>query len=297
MEINSKHPYLNIPTGKGLDPLPLTEKLHHITDLFTPAQTLAGAGGAAGSLFTNLLDVRVPTTTKPISEERRQEIMKNIQAGDIILESNNAYPGWQRFEMLTLRSSYTHAAMSIGDGKFIEATTGDPSGKGVIISDLNEYLEGRILLEIIRPPYKTEDDRKAAVQYLHSQLGKPYDSKFSMKDDDSLYCAEIVYNALQACPNKIDVPLKKFLGRPAVAPDSFQEIKDQKTVYSDGSNFWKNMASHWPVASVAVGTGLAGAMLLGPLGAVGGFFGGLLLSIATGNKIQTGHFNLAGSGK
>jgi uncharacterized protein YycO len=253
-------------------------------------------GGAAGTAFTNVLDIRVPTTTKPITPERREQILKLVQPGDIILETNNAYPGWQRFEMITMGSNYTHAAMYEGDGKFLEATTGGEAG--VIRSDLREYLEGPILMEIIRPPYKTPEDRQAAIDYCRAQLGKPYDSGFTLDDDGkSIYCAELVYRALQACPNKIDTPLIKTLGRKAVAPDSFEGIEGAQIVYSDNSRFWKNMATHWPVALGAAASAAAAGLAAGPLGGVAGFFGGLLFSIAVGNKIQTGHFNLAGGHK
>ncbi|MBI2266298.1 MAG: hypothetical protein HYU64_14225 [Armatimonadetes bacterium] len=255
---------------------------------------LTGVLSSAGNLFTKMLDIRVPTTTKEITEEKRQEILRAIQPGDIILETNNAYPNWQRFEMLTMRSNYTHAAMYEGDGRFIEATTGDPSGAGVVRSDLAEYLHGPILVEVIRPPYKTPKDRESAVQYLRSQLGKPYDSGFNLKDDSAIYCAELVQRALQAVPKRIETPLIRTLGRTAVAPDSFQEIEGAKVVYSDGSNFWKNMASHWPVALGAAATAAAGGVVAGVSGGIGGFLGGLLLSISIGNKIQTGHFGLSG---
>jgi len=262
-----------------------------ITDSYTPQAASKGKDGA-GNWFTKILDIRVPTTTPQITPERRDEILKLIQPGDVILETNNAYPGWQRFEKVTLNSDYTHAAMYEGDGKFIEATTGDPSGKGVVRNDLKEYLQGNILVEIIRPPYKTPEDKEAALDYCRNQLGKPYDSDFSLKDDNSIYCAELVYRALDSCPNKIDVPLKKLLSKEAVAPDSFEQVKGGQVVYSDNSNFWKNMASHYPVALGALGTATAGGMLLGPLGAAGGFIGGLLMSICVGNKIQTGNFGL-----
>lgn len=264
-----------------------------LTDSYTP-QTPSGEKGGSGNWFTRILDIRVPTTTPNITPERRDEILKLIQPGDIILETNNAYPGWQRFEKVTLNSDYTHAAMYEGDGKFIEATTGDPSGKGVVRNDLKEYLEGHILVEIIRPPYKTPEDREAALNYCREQLGKPYDSEFSLKDDNQIYCAELVYGALNSCPNKIETPLKKLFSKEAVAPDSFEEVKGAQIVYSDNSNFWKNMASHYPVALGALGSATAGGMLLGPLGAAGGFLGGLLLSISVGNKIQTGNFGLNG---
>lgn len=254
--------------------------------------TRGAAGEVAGKGFTKVLDIRVPTTTPSMTDERRQKILDCIQPGDILLETNNAYPNWQRLEMATLRSSYTHAAMYEGNGKFLEATTGDPSGAGVVRSDLKDYLEGPILVAVLRPPYKTPADRDAAVDYCRSQLGKAYDSSFRLDESESLYCAELVYRALKACPNPIDTPTRKAMGRDAVGPDDFYRIAGTNVVYDDGSHFWKNMASHWPVALTAAVTAATAGAMYGPAAGVAGFAGGLLTAIVVGNGLQTGNFGL-----
>ncbi len=294
VEPTGTNPYIQ---GKAQEKAPVSQDENtSLQDRFE-RQKPSDEPSGNGSWFTSLLSIRVPSTTKEISDERRDKICASIQPGDIILETNNPYPGWQVFEKLTLDSDYTHAAMYEGDGKFIEATTGDPSGKGVVRTDLREYLSGRLLVEVIRPPYKSPEDREAAVDYLQSQLGKPYDAAFDLSEDKTHYCAEIVYRALQNIPHKIDAPLKSFMGRPAAAPSSFQNIEGAEVVYSDKSSFWKNMASHYPVIAAAAGTAAACGMFGGPFAAVGGFFGGLLVSTLVGNKIDTGHFNLAGDSK
>ncbi|MDQ7826602.1 MAG: YiiX/YebB-like N1pC/P60 family cysteine hydrolase [Candidatus Eremiobacteraeota bacterium] len=294
MEIGSTgtNPYRGMPREQGQ----VREQEPQVKDTFE-RQKPSDEPSGNGNWFTTLLSLRIPSTTEKMSDERRDKICSVIQPGDIILETNNPYPGWQVFEKVTLDSDYTHAAMYEGDGKFIEATTGDPSGKGVVRTDLREYLQGQLLIEVIRPPYKTPEDRQAAVDYLRSQLGKPYDSAFDLSEDKAHYCAEIVYRALQNIPNKIEAPLKNFMGRPAAAPASFQDIKGAETVYSDKSSFWKNMASHYPVLMGAATGAAAGAMFAGPIGATAGFLGGLLLTSLVGNKIQTGHFNLMGDSK
>ena len=88
-------------------------------------------------------------------------------------------------------------------------------------TDLREYLHGNQKVCIVRPPYKSEADVGAALEYCRQQLGKPYNNSFNMGNGDSLYCAEMVYNAMKVMPNPLDVPLKNVLGRKAVAPDSF----------------------------------------------------------------------------
>ncbi|MEQ8220892.1 MAG: YiiX/YebB-like N1pC/P60 family cysteine hydrolase [Candidatus Eremiobacterota bacterium] len=262
------------------------------------------SGGAAGTIAVGILDIRVPTTTKDISEEERNKILSVIQPGDVILETSDSHPNWQRLEVVTLGSTYTHAAIYEGDGKFLEATTGDPSGKGVIRTDLKEYLEGPIHVKIIRPPYKGAEDVKSALDYARSQLDKPYDSAFNYEDDSQMYCAELVKKAIDQCPSGIETPMAhtiftKLTGKKAVGPDNFGEIEGAKVVYpedpSKEATFLKGTLSHWPVAAGAAAGAVAGAATIGgPIGTAAGLLGGLALSICIGNKIQTGHFNLYG---
>lgn len=251
-------------------------------------------------LITNLLDIRVPTTTKSIKPENVKKVLEDIQPGDVLLETNNAYPNWQRMEFLTMGASYTHAAMYEGKDKngepmLLEATTGDPSGAGVIRTNLKEYFEGPIQLAVVRPQYTSPEDRDAALGYMRDQLGKPYDGKFDFSNDDAFACTELVAKALSHMPHPIEVEKTRVLGRDAVAPDSFMKLPGAEVVYTDHASFGKNMASHWPIAAAAVTTGAATWALSGsPILGAAGFLGGLFGSIAVGNKIQTGHFSLAG---
>lgn len=243
-------------------------------------------------IVLSLFNIRIPCVGAEMTSEKREKILNTIQPGDIFLETCNAYPGWQVAESVVIGSNkYTHVAIYEGNGKIIEATTDKRSSGNVMRSDIDSYLHGPELIEIIRPSYKTPEDKEAALDYCRSQIGKPYDGKFDLKDNEEHYCAELIYKGLQAMPNKIDVPGTTLLAQNAVSPDNFQNIEGT-VVYSDKSNLWKNIASHYPVA---IGTGLsamAGGAVLGPAGAVSGFIGGFLLSVATGNKLQTDHFGL-----
>ena len=249
--------------------------------------------------ITSVLDVRVPTVSKGMSPETRQEILDNLQPGDVILETNNAYPNWQRLERLAFRSSFTHAAIFEGwqDGKpmLLEATTGDPSGAGVVRTNLEEYLHGPVQVGVVRPDYKTPEDREAALQFARAQLGRPYDSGFNYKDDSTFFCSELVDKALRSCPNPVEAETSRALGfgRVTIAPDAFLRLPNAKQ-FGDKPNFYANMVSHWPVALSAAGGATAGAVLGGLGGGAVGLAVGLLGSICVGNKIQTGHFNLAG---
>lgn len=239
--------------------------------------------------LVTLMDVQVPTTTKPVPQSRIDEMMSVLKPGDIIMQSNDSFPGWQVIEKIAVNADYGHVMMYEGDGKFIHST----SGPGVQRLDLAEYMKGaRINLEVVRPDYKTEEDRDSALNYMRSQIGKPYDSSFVKEDESRHYCSELITHALSKMPNPIDVPAKKVFGKEIIAPDAFQDVPGMETVYSTGSSFLKSVLSHYPLCIAQAVTATVGALTLGPLGLVAGAVGGGILAIMAGNRIQSGKFSL-----
>ncbi|MBI3927952.1 MAG: hypothetical protein HY319_20590 [Armatimonadetes bacterium] len=264
------------------------------------------AGEVAGKGLVTVMGRRIPTTYPAMSAEHREEILSKVKPGDILLETNLAYPGWRRMEWYMLGSAYTHAAIYEGekDGKqwFLEATT--PGG--VQRTDLREYLDGRLKIAVIRPPYQSQEDVDSALDYCRQQLGKSYDSAFRLDTDDP-YCAELPFRGLEQMPHPIHVPTKRAflgLGREAVGPDSYFEMPGGRNnvIHDDHSTYLGNLAHHWPVglsglAGVAGGA-WAGASLVGgasaaAAGGAAGLAAGLLLASCIGNKIQVGHFGLS----
>jgi cell wall-associated NlpC family hydrolase len=251
---------------------------------------------AAAGEFVKALDIRVPTTTPHLSAAQRDEILHSIQPGDICLETNDAYPGWQRFERITMRTNHTHAFIYEGNGKLLQSTTPN----GVQRTDLADYLKGRIHVMVIRPPYQSQQDVAAAIDYAAAQLGKPYNEAFNGNDTSKFYCSQLVSEALRHMPHPIETPQGQFRGHGFVAPDAFNQIPGARIIVDDHATFWKSQRSHWPVftstvactAGGAVFGAMHGGVIGGVLGGVVGLVVGLPMSVATGNLIQTGHFGL-----
>lgn len=249
---------------------------------------------AAAGTFVMVLDIRVPTTTPHMTEAQRDAILTSVQPGDVCLENNDAYPGWQRMEHWTMRSNHTHAFIYEGNGQFLQATTPD----GVQRTDLKTYLKGRIHVMVSRPPYKTPQDVKAALDFAAAQIGKPYNNAFDKSDTNSYYCSQLVSEALKHMPNPIETPQTTFRGRPCVAPDGFEQIPGAKIIVDDHASFWKSQRSHWPVflssvsiaSAAATAGGMSGGLAGGLVGGALELLGGVALSICAGNKIQTGKF-------
>lgn len=233
-----------------------------------------------------ILDHPVLTTVKPFNTKDRDFILENIRPGDIILETDATTPSWGIMEEFAGGGEYTHAAIYEGDGKFLEATTEAPTGKGVVRSDLKEYLSGRLRLEVIRPNYQSKEDIDAALNYARSQIGKPYDSEFDYSSDEKQYCSELVSKALASMPHKIEVPSVTVKGKKAVLPVSFRYLPDSEKIYSDNNSFAKTLLHSSPGLAGGVAMAVAGGVLLGPVAAVGGLLLGTVATSWIGGDIQ-----------
>jgi hypothetical protein len=235
------------------------------------------------------LDMRVPSADKkPFTEEEIETLVNKLEPGDVLLISGDNYPHWKFLEKATLGSDFTHAAIYEGDGQFIEATCPE-----VIRTDLRKDLDRKLNFEVIRPPYASKDDVKAALDYSRAQLGKPYETELDFETDKELGCSELVQRALKAMPHPIEVDTRNVVGKKIVAPDAFRDIDGAQTIFSNRKSFLSMLLSkHYPVVACSAACAVLGSMATGPLGAIAGFIGGGLLSIAIGNKIETGTFGL-----
>jgi len=243
---------------------------------------------AAKKSFFYALGIRYPFHTQKLTDEQKAEIKANIQPGDIILTLYPGYPGWQVLEEVTARSHFTHAALYEGDGKVLETL----STTGVTRTELDDTLNDTAMIEIIRPPYKTPEDRDSVIAYSRSKLGEPYDYAFNTENDKELYCSEMIYWALKGMPNPIEVKGNHFAGHHIVGPQALESIPDSKVIFSTGASFMKGLSFYYPVFAGMMTGAVAGAAVLGPAGFLGGAALGWASSILIGNRIQTGQWGL-----
>lgn len=222
-------------------------------------------------------------------EEERKQIMDVLKPGDVILETEDAYPISQWTEKMMLGTNYTHTAIYEGNGYIIESIK-----DGVKRTHLDHYFNRECHLAVIRPPYKSNKDVKASIDYARNQIGKLYNTRFNLKDDSRHYCHELVKWTLESIPHPIKVPTIKAFGLigKVISAKSFIKIDGAKIVYSSHHKYWKSALSRLPFHLSAIGGAIAGGLTLGPLGAIAGYFGAGALSIFIGNKIQTGQFSI-----
>jgi hypothetical protein len=138
--------------------------------------------------------------------------------------------------LLTLKWSYwAHALMNLEDEvkadddfRLVEAT-----GNGVNYSPFELVFEvhGVVLL---KPKNMSVDHWTFVMDKAMTEIGKPYDSLFDLKNDNALSCVELVRTALMAEPNyytnfaNFEEMIRK---RKNLTPQMFYECPDFEVVY------------------------------------------------------------------
>ena len=131
---------------------------------------------------------------------------------------------------------YSHVLMNLEDEvkseddfRLIEAT-----GTGVHYSTFNEVFVGINAVALLKPKSMTPLEWTKVMDKAMTELGKPYDSLFDLKNDQALSCVELVRAALMATDNystnfanfEADIAKSKNL-----APEMFRTCADFEVVY------------------------------------------------------------------
>lgn len=219
-----------------------------------------------------VLGISMWSTMPLLSDEKKQEIRACVQPGDILLEGTSTSVGWQIGERLFNTGKWTHAAVYMGDNKFV-----DSSGDTVAENPLDSMLDEATHVAVFRPRFQTPEDKESFLGYVRSAVGRPYDDSFDTGDESRLYCSELPYWGLKKMPHPIDIPIDRFGGRSMIPPDALSHSPEIDPVYLSGNEgFAKDMLSHWPIAAVGVAGIAAGAHVGGVTGAV---IGGVLATV------------------
>lgn len=216
-----------------------------------------------------LMNVPVPSASRPLDDERWGDMVSTLEPGDILLETSNRYPGWQVAQFALYGSDYSHSMVYSGSGRIVDANTDTAVSERPL-----EAFRGSHHFAVVRPRWASPADPESAVEYARSMVGRPYDDRFETGDDRAFYCSELVAGALAHTSHPIPVPSRTVLGREIIAPDAFRRLPETEEVWSSGGTFAKNMASHWPVLAAGAAGAVVGS-LGGPVGAAAGVACGL----------------------
>lgn len=186
--------------------------------------------------LSKLANIPFPTIMEPMSAEEREKVSNLIQPGDILIQKDENSPIMQTISKVGTGSDFIHAAIYKGDGKLLESVP-----RGVREADLNIYLKGYSSVMIFRPPYKTPEDKQAAIAFAEKQVGKPYNKFFSDDNGKSFYCTQLVRDALASTPNPINVPVANYMGKKVIGTHQLESIEGGETVYSSNRDFKQSM--------------------------------------------------------
>lgn len=220
------------------------------------------AGAKTGSPLLNLIAAPLRTSSHRLGRDTRETIKSLLEPGDVLLTADNTFPIAQIVDKMVFGTNWTHAGLYVGNGAVVDAR----AKRRVSEIPVDVFLRTHHAA-VFRPRYKSEADVKSAIDYVHAQVGKPYISDIGdLAEDGKFYCSKLIYFALQHMPNPIAVPLSHVFGKTIVSPGAFEKSGEFYQIWSSEPNFWKNLASHLPLAV----QGLPAGPVRAALGAVFG---------------------------
>jgi hypothetical protein len=176
-----------------------------------------------------------------LTVEQQDDIKKLLKLNYFVILTHRSnhlssyFIGLANFLLTGKWGYWTHALMNLedvvttdDDFRLIEAI-----GKGVEITPFDKVfdVQGVVLL---KPKYMPIEDWTLALDKARTELGKPYDTLFDLKSDQSLSCVELVRTALMATPNyeqnfaSFEAMIKKEKN---LTPQMFFECDDFEIMY------------------------------------------------------------------
>lgn len=163
-----------------------------------------------------LVDVRLHKRVRRLSADERQFIASIVRPGDILVDSNDAFPGWQILSKIFLGSEWVHMGLYVGDGIVVDA------GQKAHVSEitLQRFLRTS-RVAVLRPHYQDDEDVERVIACARKFIGKRYNSALDLASADDVYCTQMMREVLKTLQNPIEVRTTNVLGRSIVSPDAF----------------------------------------------------------------------------
>lgn len=214
-----------------------------------------------------------------LSHAQRVEIERTLLPGDILLESDNAHLIPQIFTKLFFGSSWTHSALYVGNGEVIDA------GRQARVAriSLDEFLN-TTGVAVFRPRYRTYEDAMTVCSYASERVGAPFDTAFDAFDSRTLYCGQLIAEALQAMPHPIAMTERSLFSKSYVPPAAIANCPEIDCIWSSEPKLRNSLGSHWLLFVGAA----AGGLLLDNIfswGFMPGAMSGMFVALALESKL------------
>jgi len=207
----------------------------------SPSLAKETQGFSLQSLPAKLLNPNY-TSHHRLTPEEAAPGMALVQPGDIIITSDD-----EDFQLELMQKaagasgSWTHAALVDEEKRTMDIYI---SSNKPVLNPLGFIFGDNHHVSVLRPRYASPQSITKTLDYARAQFGKiTYDHKFDMHTDDTQYCQEYVYKALQHGAPEVHIPMRKPLGHDLVLSDDFQISPDVDLVWSTGSSFGTNFLS------------------------------------------------------
>ncbi len=220
-------------------------------------------------LALKLLDAKIFVAPRyQLSARTREEIKKILQPGDVLLDSNSAFPCSQLFATVFFQTSWIHSAMYIGNGVLVD------SGRKSHVAEisLDEFLQTTDLA-VYRPKYAEACDRDAAMDFVKKAVGRPFNITFDDKKGKAFYCTQLISEALASMPHPIFLQRRHLMWKRVIPPASVADCSEIECVWTSHPSAIKSVRCHTPVLAGGLTGGLAAHVLTGSnmwLGAIAG---------------------------
>lgn len=229
-----------------------------------------------------IANVKVPTLDISLSSSDMDDIRNLIKAGDILLVDNCNFPLAQLGARL-VGSKWSHSAIYAGNGKVIDC------GRRARVEEisLDEFLDTSAIA-IFRVKDSTAADIENMVNYARSCLGKPFNCKFNLESKNSLYCTQLVANALKCLSHPIELPVERVLGKPVLTETIIANAPQLELIYCSSPGLARAFLAHFPSLSAGC-LGALCALAIGrnlmPFGSILG----ILIFLGLSSSKDSGH--------
>lgn len=203
-----------------------------------------------------IMNSKFPTIGAELTDAENLEIKRLLHEGDVLLKDDCNYPLAQ-LGARVIGEHWIHSAVYLGGNQVIDIG----SKPYVSISELDDFLRTSDVA-ILRPQFKSEEDRNSAIAFLKSALNRPFNRSFNFESTESFYCTQLIQRALAQMPHPIKIENNDIGGKTVILSSSIESCPEIHQIYLSRKGLLRSTLAHMPSLTSLI----AGAAIGGKLG-------------------------------